>query len=182
MAEPIRFENDELLYQWLREQMNSERKWLLAHADDGVIWGRLDASELITSHDIAPNISPELRLITLQQAFIFGWQDEVRLWRDERGWLFYLINDSEETDYIDETQILWGTEVIEFPEGSNSRGFTHLRESKQQGLDHVVPIEVINAQLRERRLKLRVRHFITRDDTTGEARITLSRLVSLETV
>jgi CRISPR-associated protein (TIGR03984 family) len=167
---------------WLRGQMNAERRWLLAHADDGVIWGRWDDGEIITSHDVAPGISPELRLVTLQQAFIFGERDEVRLWRDETGWLARRISDENDAEVFepDEMQVLWGTEVLEWPEGKEGKGFTHVREKSQQGMDHVVPVEVTTSQLNARQLKLRVRHFITEDLETGEAHIALSRLVSVE--
>ena len=46
---------------WLVEQMRAhdlKLTYLLAHASDGVIWGRFDDEELITSHDVAPRHSP----------------------------------------------------------------------------------------------------------------------------
>jgi len=121
---PATWENDQFL-SWLRRQMNRERKWLLAHADDGVIWGRCDNDEIITSHDLAPDISPELRLITLQQAFIFGEQDEVRLWQEENGqksrWRARRLSDGEGAVSIDETQVLWGSEIVEWNDGKDGK-------------------------------------------------------------
>jgi len=60
-------------------------RYLLAHADDGVIWGRIDNSELHTSHGIAP-ASPSLHPSTLQQARLFSPAGELLLWRDDNGW------------------------------------------------------------------------------------------------
>ncbi len=42
--------------------------WFLAHADDGVIWGRIRNGQLVISSNIFPDISPSLRTETLQQA------------------------------------------------------------------------------------------------------------------
>jgi CRISPR-associated protein (TIGR03984 family) len=168
------------MMEWLRGQMNEKRKWLLAHADDGVIWGRWDGDKIITSHDVAPDLSPPLRLVTLRQASLFGEDDELRLWRDERGFLARRIGDENGADVIrfDETQVLWGDAIMPL---NDPRGFTHVREKKRQGgMDHVVPIDVSQDDLENRRLKLRVRHFVTYDQDTGEAHIALSRLISIE--
>jgi hypothetical protein len=72
--------------QWLSQQMYAHGlKYLLAHADDGVIWGRLDDEELITSHDVAPEYSPPLRAATLQTVRLFARAGELFVWRDEAG-------------------------------------------------------------------------------------------------
>src|SRR5205807_79238 len=71
---------------WLSQQMRThELKYLLAHADDGVIWGRLDGEELITSHDLEPKYSPPLRVETLQMVRIFAPVGELLVWHDEAG-------------------------------------------------------------------------------------------------
>lgn len=175
---------DDDLKQWLAKQMNAGRGWLLAHADDGVIWGRWESGELITSHDIASDISPELRLVTLQQAFLFGEQDEVRLWREDESWCARRIDGRSDAggdkanECFDERQVLWGTEAHYI---DRTRKFTHVREKSQQGMDHVVPVVVDSDELRQRKLRLRIRHYFDYDSATGEARIALSRLVGLET-
>ncbi len=61
-------------------------KYLLAHAEDGVIWGRLDGEELITSHTIAPKYSPPLRAVTLQTVRLFAPVGELLVWRDDQGY------------------------------------------------------------------------------------------------
>ena len=144
---------------WLREQMNDERKWLLAHADDGVIWGRWSNNDLVTSHDVAPAVSPELRLITLQQVFIFGAQDEVRLWRDDDSatirWRARRLSDRENDEVIYESQLLWGSEIKEWPAGFNGQDFTHVWEkASNYGMDHIVPIKVSLDDLKQRAVRL----------------------------
>lgn len=170
---------DENIAEWIRKWMAPGRSFLLAHADDGVIWGKLDEEgRLVTSHDCDSNISPPLQQKTLQQAFIFGVLGEVRLWREGDHWRACPITGDESEDTIEETQVLWGTEVVR----SYPNQFTHVREKRQHGMDHIVPIGVSEDVLRERRLRLAVRHFIRTDPNTGEARIALSRLVNLYVV
>jgi hypothetical protein len=147
-------------------------RYLLAHADDGVIWGRIDNDGLHISHGIAPT-SPPLRASTLQQARIFGLPGEVLLWRDDDGWRARLVIDIPgDDDIIDEDQILWGDTVETVKDG-----FTLLREGAQ-GMRHAVPIVITAEQLKHHQLRLRVRHYITENED-GEASITLSRLIQL---
>lgn len=181
---------DDDLKQWLTKQaetLQANRLWLLAHMDDGVVWGRWEHGTLSTSNDIAPAVSPPLRLVTLQQLFFFDDLNEIRLWREEDGWCARRISGknepawSQSEEYIDEAQVLWGTETEAFPDEVNGNSFTHVRERvANYGMDHVVPIPVTKAQLENRQLKLRVRHYFDYDPLTGEARIALSRLVGLE--
>jgi len=147
-------------------------RYMLAHADDGVIWGRIDDDGLHISHGIAP-ASPPLRASTLQQARIFGPPGEVLLWRDD-GWKARFVADvsGNDNDVIDEDQILWGNAVETVKDG-----FTLLREGAQ-GMRHAVPIVITAEQLKHHQLRLRVRHYITENED-GEASITLSRLVQL---
>ena len=148
-------------------------RYLLAHADDGVIWGRIDGDGLHTSQGIAP-ASPPLRASTLQQARLFGPAGELLLWRDDDSWRARVVTDvpGNDDDIIDEDQILWG-DTIE----ATKDGFTLLREGAQ-GMRHAVPITVTAEQLKHHQLRLRVRHYITENED-GEATITLSRLVQL---
>ena len=67
--------------------------WLLAHADDGVIWGEVRANGLHLSSDVFPQVSPPLRAITLQQARLFGPDAELFFWKDNAAWRARLIQD-----------------------------------------------------------------------------------------
>lgn len=159
---------------WLVAQARQhELRYLLAHADDGVIWGRIDTDGLHTSHGIAP-ASPSLRAATLQQVRLFGPAGELLLWRSDNGWRARRVTDvvGYTDDVIDEDQILWGDTVEPAQDG-----FTQVREGSQ-GMRHAIPITVTSDQLRQHGLRLRVRHYITENED-GEARIALSRLVQL---
>lgn len=170
---------------WLAQQATAERPFLLAFADDGVIWGRWVAGQLVTADRAVAasatadprsrDVSPPLRGETLQQASVFGRTDEVRLFRDEMGqWQARRIGDS--NDRIDERQLLVGNEVV-----ASYGEFTHVRDRIQQGIDHIVPVSLTHQDVAAGRGPcLLVRHFVAYDKDSGEARIGLSRLVEIK--
>lgn len=178
--------NQQKLGNWLK----TRDKILLAHADDGVIWGKEENDTLVTSHTIVPEFSPKLRAETLQQCRLFNVEGELLIWRDETGFRARLIQDKEvpkqegEVEAFDEEQMLWGT----YRDAICSRdGFTVVYEG--QGLHHAVPLSpnILTEECfgkereehkRKRPLRLTVRHYVEYDKN-GFARITLSRLVKL---
>jgi len=145
--------------------------WLLAHADDGVIWGEVRADGLHLSGDVFPRISPPLRAVTLQQARLFGPDAELLVWRRDAGWQARLIQDGvgEGGEYYDEAHLLWGDRQEE-----RQDGFVLLRQG-QEGLRHAPPLSA-DAQLPAR---LQVRHYLAYDPD-GQAYIAYSRLVGIE--
>lgn len=172
---------------WLETKALDYRlTWLLAHADDGVIWGRLDGGHLTTSYDAAQGnseallVCPPLRLETIQQARLFAEQAELLLWRGgNKTWHARLIRNAKDgdtvewQDAIDEPQILWGTDPLPL-----QHGFTLMRDGAQ-GLRHAVPLEVRDHSTEQSRpLRLDVRHYL-KDDPTGFTRIVASRLLAL---
>ncbi len=166
---------------WLQEQAARYKlKWLLAHADDGVIWGRADNGKIVTAENLAPDICPPLREETLQQARLFAPHAELLLWRKEEGhWTARLIRDAKNgedpvwQEAIDEAQILWGTYAEPL-----SEGFTLMKDGAQ-GLCHAVPLALKGEFENEKRpLRLQVRHYIAEDEG-GFARIVASRLLKL---
>jgi CRISPR-associated protein (TIGR03984 family) len=173
-------EDRQKLAAWLNEQPTI----LLAHADDGVIWGKVANGSLIISHSVLPDLLPELRAETLQQCRLFNPRGEWLIWRDGASFGTRLITDEEVEEGIeafDEHQMLWGT----YRDDKHSRdGFTVVYEG--QGLLHAPPIDVpkecFGTEPDERKLhrplRLTVRHYLE-DDSDGFARITVSRLVKL---
>ena len=174
--------DDVTLRSWLEEQARTWKlNYLLAHAEDGVIWGRFDSGKLTTAEQIfhQPEFNvyfPSLRVFTLQQCRIFGEHGEVLLWRTSETWRSRLVQDNSEVDKISERQILWGTH------GEKRDNFTLLKHGSQ-GLRHAVPLSEIELGDRHQLINpvcLIVHHYITYDDD-GVARISLSRLVDLTT-
>lgn len=152
-------------------------QWMLAHADDGVIWGRVENGELLTSHDVfGTQVSPKLRFTTLQQLRLFGPEGELLLWQGIQGWQARLATDSTDgAGYYDEAQMLWGNWYIE-----PKKGFTWVEEG-QQGMMHAPPIDVPSDCFGETDwpLRLGVRHYLVEDQKTGLVHIALSRLTDI---
>lgn len=180
-VEMVGFEDKPI--EWLFGQMHTRKlKYLLAHAYDGVIWGRLDGEELITSHNVDPKHAQPLRVKTLQTVRIFAPVGELLVWRNEAdAWTGRLITETiptgakaEWTEAFDEHQILWGTNP-EFLQ----RDFTRVSEGTQ-GLIHVVPLNLSGLKIGQenRPLRLVVRHYLKEDDYRF-VRVNTSRLLNL---
>lgn len=166
---------DETFTEWLEKQAKQWKlKYLLAHAEDGVIWGHFKDGKLTTANQVFSEF-PALRLFTLQQCRIFGDPGEVLVWRTGTGLQARLVQEDNVTETLDEKQILWGTQ------GKEKNGFTLLSDG-QEGLKHAVPLTGINfesqSEKKHRPVRLLVRHYIDYDES-GVARISLSRLVYL---
>lgn len=166
------------VHDWLiRHAKQHGLRWLLAHADDGVIWGRMDGDRLVTSHDAArgnsqaETVCPPLRDKTLQQARLFGDDAEVLLWRDGDGTmrarLIRDVSDGEASgravdrweEAIDEVHLLWGMgQPDQLAEGFSL--WTHGAE----GLRHAVPVTAAGANPTPPQLQ--VRHYLARTDHT----------------
>jgi CRISPR-associated protein (TIGR03984 family) len=161
--------------QWLADRMNEGMPWLLAHADDGVIWGRRDPDgQLVLSGDVFehPAIAIALRPQTLQRARVFGSGGELLAWRTGNGFAARLIQDGPELppDTLCEKHLLW---ALGRP-GETRAGFTLLTEG-QRGLCHAPPV----IPIRDKRPALVVWHYVNYD-AEGQAYIALSRLAGLE--
>ena len=166
---------------WLSGRMNAQMPWLLAHADDGVIWGkRQPDGKLVLSSDVFedpaeyPSVAVKLRAETLQEVRVFGPAGEMRLWRTAKGFAARLLTD----DGVglealpDEKHLLWhqGRPV----EVSQDTGFALLQEGAR-GQRHAPPVIPQGKQ----RPKLVVKHYVDYDPE-GQAYIALSRLVGVE--
>ena len=76
--------DDKTLVLWLEKQAKDYHfNYLLAHAEDGVIWGKFENDKLKTADIVFPEDCPKLRLLTLQQCRIFGESGEILLWKVE---------------------------------------------------------------------------------------------------
>jgi CRISPR-associated protein (TIGR03984 family) len=182
------FKDDHCLIRWIEAKaQGNQLLYLLAHADDGIIWGRFDNGQLWTADQVGftqVNLPP-LRLHTLQQCRIFGQQCEVFLWRYDTVWRSRYLSQTWEQPYIQgknyiaEKQLLWGTP------SEQKDGFTLLRDGSQ-GLKHAVPLTqgikfdpMKNRDKLVNPVRLLVHHYIEYHPEDGTARIFLSRLVNL---
>jgi len=175
---------------WIEDRARKYNlQWLLAHADDGVIWGRAGNGTLVTSREAAEGdeealgVCPPLRLVTLQQARLFGDKGELMLWKGgDRRFRARLIrkagdtgDDPDWTEGFDEEQMLWG---------STGRRLKHdffFWREKAEGLRHALPFRrgrfLEAEQENPPPPRLCVRHYLNR---RGAARVVASRLVTFE--
>lgn len=169
---------------WLKAQARADDV-LLAHQEDGVIWGRSHHDwDWVISHDIANYVhSPDLCADRLWEARLFSEAREILLWREDGAWLAREIGESgggkpEFTEWFDEPHLLWGTQgrmaqvgVVEFA----------MLEEGAEGLQHAPPIRLpFDAQgdlPANMRACMRIRHYLAQGDA---ARVAISRLVALE--
>lgn len=150
------------------QQLGGASAYVLAHAWDGVTWGRIQNGQL----------TPSIPLETLQELRVFNDSVEGLLWREGAGWRVRWLGEALPTgadgashydECIDEGYLLWGTEAKEA-----DNGFSELRDGAQ-GLCHVVPLALDKLNLP---LRLIVRHYLKADDD-GQVVVDLSRLVTL---
>lgn len=204
VSQPIRnFDGIDNLAVWLTQQVEARKlplpAYLLAHATDGVIWGRLDQNGLFTSHDALNKADPKgdwdthrvetakanlpsLQVKTLQQLRLFNEKAELFVWRDgDEGWngrwLKNVDKDGKWSDCFDEPQLLWGTHGTHLPDD-----FTLLQDGAR-GLYHAVPVKAALVKEADGELKqsvaLMIRHYLD-DDEYGQVYTAVSRLVSIE--
>ncbi|GAB4400394.1 MAG: CRISPR-associated protein Csx19 [Anaerolineales bacterium] len=170
-AKPVTPPVDGNLRAWLEGQMNKDKATLLAFADDGVIWGHWD-EKLITAHDVDASY-PMLQDKTLQQAFVFGKDSEVRLFRDELGnWKSFEVRDAGEV--IVESQILWGDKPAAQQPGNPI--FQRLSAERKGIPEQLIPVQ--GTMDENSAVRLEIHHLVNYTDA-GEAYIAISRLAGL---
>ncbi len=160
---------------WLAKQAK-DGMVLLAHADDGVIWGQVKPGGLSFPTD-ALHGQPVLRKDTLQMARLFDGEGETYLWRTGEGrWRGRHIGDGRgelQLRYFDEAQILWGTRVE-----AVEAGFVRVAEG-EQGLRHAPPLKLDVEDWQDTHpFRLGVRHYLEQDDE-GWLRVSMSRLTGV---
>jgi CRISPR-associated protein (TIGR03984 family) len=173
---------DDRHFVWLGTQARQHGlTTLLAHADDGLLWGTLQDGQVKLASQAFPERFPPLRSITLRQVWLFGEKAELFIWRTGGEWRGrVLVDRASNTDwYFDEAQIEVGDHAEE-EHGS----FTLVAEG-QEGLYHAVPIPLAQIPFtpdrrdRHHPLRLIVRHYLDRVEADGTVVIAHSRLVRL---
>ncbi len=170
---------------WLKNQQ-TPYIYLLAHAFDGVIWGKRGDGGWQLSCDLTKPASPNFTQDELLELRIFSPEAEIYVWREDQLFKSRTIKDGvtdSENRYeaYDEPQLLWGTKGQMRP-GQNT--FVRL-EDGSQGLVHYVPLPTLgnfpknNEPNTKRPVSLCIRHYVRQDSDTGLARVTMSRLFDL---
>lgn len=160
-------------------------RWLLAHCDDGVAWGRRDAAGWHLSCEPFPDVSPRPGPNNLQQLRLFGPEDELLLWRadgDFRGRL--LTHGPEAADITLRSEPLVVLLVGERVLRETREGFTLVGDGR--GSRHAVPLACepseFPAQPRRHPLRMKVWHYFAADPESGLVRVVASRLAEVSLV
>jgi len=167
-------EVDSDLKDWLTKKAESlgSPVWMLAFADDGVLWGKLNDQKILLT-------SGSLNWIKLQTLHLFGKLGEFRLWRVGQQFAGCLIldcaglADSENEPWFDRGYVLWGTQV-DIP----GDDFSVISDGRQ-GLRHAVPLR-LNKQTRlsSHPLRILIRNYLA-EDQDGQVYVCCSRLLSV---
>jgi CRISPR-associated protein (TIGR03984 family) len=155
--------------------------WLLAHCDDGVVWGKREAARWRLSSMAFPEVSPQLSAVNLQQLRLFGPLREVLLWRSGGGLFGRELADTEPIGKDnplrpeDQTYVLLGDRFMAAKEGFTLTG-------DARGSRHAVPQTCQESQFgtpesRRGPLRLQVRHYFVSDPRSGLVRVVASRLI-----
>lgn len=185
-AIPASFAND--AGKWLANRAaefstSGQSVFALIHADDGVLWGRVENGQIVTPP--SNDWTPQLRSRTIQQCRVFGAKGELFIWREaENVWRGREVFEEDEISYqpIRESQLLFGDRVDTDKDRSQNLlpNFTPIIEVKT-GIRQIVPIAVTPADFQDRwRVTLSVLHYLS-EDGDGQTRILCSRLRSVET-
>jgi CRISPR-associated protein (TIGR03984 family) len=156
--------------------------WLLAHCDDGVVWGRREGARWRLSTAAFPDVSPPLEPRRLQQLRLFGPLREVLLWRAPEGLVGRVLLDAgpvggdDPRRPRDEEYVLLGDR----PLGPPRDGFTLVGDAR--GSRHAVPVVCLPAHFQRGPragwpLRLQVRHYFAEEEPTGLVRAAATRLV-----
>ena len=164
---------------WLKAEAPAYR-FLLAHCEGGVAWGRVADGALV----LAPGAAALFTTAVLQEARLFGEDGELHVWRvggssfratriDERA------QQAEKPDFTqayDEPYVLWGTRCEQ-----QENGFS-LMSDGVQGLRHWAPVDVApRSEYAEsvRSLRLVARVYVVQGEN-GAVQPAASRLVRVE--
>lgn len=165
---------------WFAEQRAlGSAAWLLAYAEDGVIWGKLAGGALVLPQTETPTLSSQ----TLLEARLFNAQGEIHLWRTAEGFSACVVTDMPDGHgAFDEVQRLWGTDFDR--ESQVGDGFTLLVDGRE-GLRHAVPFAIPTNYFTKRHPRfhpalIQTRHYFQVDQETSVTSIALSRLVSVK--
>lgn len=164
------------LFAWICEgasPIDVKGQWLLAHCDEGVVWGRRDGDRWTLSGSAFPRASPPLLQHGVQQLRVFGEEGELLVWRHDGALRARWLTDGSHVAPTalrpdDEDRLLLGQSR------ESLGGFTLLED--EAGARQVVPLAQV---AKGRRPTLRVRHYFERDGESGAVRVAASRLVAL---
>lgn len=170
--EEVNLPDEKALNNWLLDRSNEFKlTYLLAFAEDGVIWGKVDdqlalSSQAYPEEDKFPPLTP----LTLQSLRLFGQNGEILLWREDGAFKARILEegDGDPSQYREYELLLWGAAE---KENAPKPPFSLYREGAQ-GFLHAPPVDF-------KRAALVARDYLDQDGESGQVYVRWSRLVGL---
>lgn len=156
-------------------------RWLIAHCDDGVTWGRWSAKDnrWQTAFEVFPELSPEISRENLIELRLFGPEAEYLIWRTGQGLRGRCLRDAPGTEDIlapmKEQRLLLGDRLLEPIRHNFSR------VGSPTGSEQVVPCVLTEENFENKNgpLRIQVKHYLQQDPDKGVVRVAATRLVDL---
>lgn len=180
VTEPIN-ENTDLKSWFMKQQeLIGEPSWLIAYADNGVVWGEAKEGLLTTAFDVfnaeSPGVFPQLQVVTLQSARFFGEKAEIQVYRKDGLLKAVLIrengNDIHEHSFT-RSYMLWGNNLKK-----QKDGWSWLYDG-QLGIEQAIPLD-FPATFTGRPFWIEIRYYFQYEKDHGQARVAANRLVTLK--
>jgi CRISPR-associated protein (TIGR03984 family) len=156
-------------------------QWLLAHVDDGVIWGHRRGP--------SPSWSLSRKLIEhcMQELRLFGPKEELFVWRDDDDGKLHgrrLADDAAAVTEpwlapLDDTRVLLADRVVR----PATDGFTPVADAS--GSQQILPLKLSGEAPQTSWLRLSLKHYLVdsdEGDRVGAVRVAVTRLVGLDLV
>lgn len=150
--------------------------WLLGHAMNGLVWGRIEAGKVILANDADASWGAKLKRMTLLDLRVFNIDAELRIWRMDRRLHGCMVSESTQNGRCltyEEDQIL----IAGNRKGCQTvNGLSFSLIEGPAGQHQAIPV---NWDGRGQTYRLWVRHYIPLQSENGMLRVTDTRLLQV---
>ena len=162
------------------EFWNRSDGWVLGHAMNGLLWGKVQSDKFILAYEADPDWGAPLKASTLLDIRIFNPDKELRLWRANsklKGCLVYESADKAECRVYDEKQIFLANKRL-----GECREICGVKFSLMEGLAGQRQAIPVDWDGKNQAYRLCVRHYLSPRPENGMLRVAESRLLKLAKV
>lgn len=163
---------------WISSCWDDENGWLLGHAFNGLLWGRISSGVIVLASDATPSWGASIKEETLLDLRVFNRTEEFRIWRTGEGLKACMVSESDDDSdgclAFDEKQILIAGDRIGQTKQVKDIPFSLIEGPA--GQRHAMPVDWNG---RNQRYRLLVRHYVLPDPDTGRLSIQESRLLDV---
>lgn len=161
---------------WFMDQPSvGDFSWLLAYADDGVVWGKICNGKLMIANNIFGESFPKMNTKKIHFVRFFGHLAEIRVFQKDSIFSAVRLEDepNDKLSFI-RSYFLWGNSVRDVKDG-----WTFVEEG-QHGIFQAIPIEIPHLNdNKTTRLKIRIRYYLDFEKEHGQAKVVGNRFVGI---